>query len=137
LGFSNSLAQEGAKLNIHCNTIAPLAGSRLTETIMPPDLVKALKPEYIAPIVLYLCHEKCKENGSLFEMGAGWFAKLRWQRAKGHHFPLSNMFTPEDVQAKWSKITDFTDAEYPSSGQDAFGHIMSNLETAKEPQSKL
>jgi NAD(P)-dependent dehydrogenase (short-subunit alcohol dehydrogenase family) len=51
LGFSNSLAIEGGKRNVHCNTIAPLAGSRMTETVMPPDLVAALKPEFVAPLV--------------------------------------------------------------------------------------
>jgi len=137
VGFSSTLAQEGAKLNIHCNTIAPVAGSRMTETVMPPDLVKALKPDYVAPLVAYLCHDSCKENGGLFEVGAGWAAKLRWQRAKGHLFPLSSGFTVEDVASNWKKITDFTDGEYPTNTQAAFVHIMSNLETADQPKSKL
>ena len=34
-----SLAKEGAKKNIKVNTIAPLAASKMTETIMPPDMV--------------------------------------------------------------------------------------------------
>jgi hypothetical protein len=42
---------------------------------MPPDLVAALKPEYVAPLVLYLCHESCKVNGQVFEgNGSHYFA---------------------------------------------------------------
>ncbi|XP_031413312.1 peroxisomal multifunctional enzyme type 2 [Meleagris gallopavo] len=67
LGLSNTIAIEGRKYNIHCNTIAPTAGSRLTQTVMPQDLIDAFKPEYVAPLVLWLCHDTCMENGSLFE----------------------------------------------------------------------
>lgn len=78
---SNSI---GEKRNVFVNTIAPVAGSRMTETVMPPDLVdssilsqshieqvEALKPDYVAPLVAFLCHDSCKENGQLFEVGAG------------------------------------------------------------------
>jgi len=30
------------------------------------------------PLVAYLSHESCKETGSIFEIGAGFIAKLRW-----------------------------------------------------------
>ncbi|HEX6386211.1 MAG TPA: SDR family oxidoreductase, partial [Anaerolineae bacterium] len=93
-GLANTLAIEGQKRNVHVNTIAPIAGSRLTETVLPPDLVEALKPEYVAPLVAYLCHESCTETGGLFEVGAGWVSRLRWQRSKGAFFPLSQPLTP-------------------------------------------
>ena len=48
-----------------------------------PALVEALKPEFIAPLVLYLCHESCEESHALFEVCAGWVAKVRWQRSEG------------------------------------------------------
>lgn len=75
VGFASTLAKEGAKLGIKVNTIAPLAGSRMTETIMPPELVKALKPEFVVPLVAYLCHESTQESGGVFEVGAGWVSK--------------------------------------------------------------
>lgn len=136
VGFSSSLAKEGARRNIHTNTIAPLAGSRMTETVMPPDLVQALKPEYVAPLVAWLTHESCPENGGVFEVGAGWISKLRWQRSPGVLFPLrgggdGDGFGPEDVQKKWEEIVDFEhgDPDYPESPNDSFGPIMKNLQS--------
>jgi 3-hydroxyacyl-CoA dehydrogenase/3a,7a,12a-trihydroxy-5b-cholest-24-enoyl-CoA hydratase len=130
LGMANTLAIEGKKRHIQVNTIAPIAGSRLTETVLPADLVAALKPEYVAPLVAYLCHESCAETGGIFELGAGWISRLRWQRSKGAFFPLSRPITPEQVAANWSIITDFEQADTPTSVQDAFGPIMSNLSPA-------
>jgi NAD(P)-dependent dehydrogenase (short-subunit alcohol dehydrogenase family) len=80
-GFTQSLAREGAKNNIRVNSIAPVAASRMLETVMPPDVLKTVKPELVVPLVAYLCHEDCKETGSIFEVGGGYVAKLRWQRA--------------------------------------------------------
>lgn len=127
VGFSNTLAIEGKKKNIHVNTICPLAGSRLTETVMPPDLVKALKPDYVAPLVAYLCHEDSKETGGLYELGAGWVSKVRWQRSKGHSFSLANGFSAEDVAANFANIADFTGATNPTTINDSFPMIMANV----------
>lgn len=56
-GFTQSLAKEGEKRNIKVNCIAPLAGTRMTETVMPKEVVDALKPEFVAPFVAYLSHD--------------------------------------------------------------------------------
>lgn len=55
-----------------------MAASRMTETVLPPSALKMLKPEYVVPLVAYLVHESCEENGSVFELGGGFIAKLRW-----------------------------------------------------------
>ena len=81
--------------NIRVNTIAPLAGSRLTETVMPKEVVDALKPEYVSPVVLFLGHEECQETGALFEVGGGFCAKLRWERTKGKIWKLGRNITIE------------------------------------------
>jgi NAD(P)-dependent dehydrogenase (short-subunit alcohol dehydrogenase family) len=81
-GFTMALAREGEKRNIRVNTIAPLAASRMLETVMPPDVLANLKPTLVVPLVAYLTHDSCEETGSVFEVGGGFVAKLRWQRAE-------------------------------------------------------
>ena len=74
-GFTQSLAKEGEKRNIRRNCIAHLAGTRMTATVMPAEVVEALSPDYVAPFVAFLAHDSCSENGGLFEVGAGYIAK--------------------------------------------------------------
>jgi len=101
----------------------------MTQTVLPEQLINALKPEYVSPLILYLCHESCTENGSLFEIGGGWVSKLRWERTKGSVFPLNKPILPENLRDSWKQITDFSQSDYPVSGQDAFAYVMGNLES--------
>ncbi|XP_040126385.2 peroxisomal multifunctional enzyme type 2 [Ictidomys tridecemlineatus] len=128
LGLANTLAIEGRKNNIHCNTIAPNAGSRMTQTVMSEDLFEALKPEYVAPLILWLCHESCEENGGLFEVGAGWIGKLRWERTFGAIARQKNQpMTPEAVKANWEKICDFDNASKPQNIQESVAGMIEVL----------
>ncbi|KAM5261793.1 peroxisomal multifunctional enzyme type 2 isoform 1-T2 [Hipposideros larvatus] len=125
LGLANTLAIEGKKSNIHCNTIAPTAGSRMTESLFPQDIMEFLKPDYVAPLVLWLCHESCEENGGLFEVGGGWIGKLRWERTLGAIVREKNQpMNPEAVKANWMKICDFENASKPQKIQDTVGSIV-------------
>jgi 3-hydroxyacyl-CoA dehydrogenase/3a,7a,12a-trihydroxy-5b-cholest-24-enoyl-CoA hydratase len=113
LGFTTSMAREGAKNNIFSNVIAPIAATRMTETVMSKDILAMLKVEYIVPLVAFLAHENCKENGSIFEIGGRWIAKLRWQRSEGQFF-LNDM-TPEEIEKHWTEITQFDkNTTYPT-----------------------
>jgi 3-hydroxyacyl-CoA dehydrogenase/3a,7a,12a-trihydroxy-5b-cholest-24-enoyl-CoA hydratase len=127
LGLANTLAVEGQKRNVLVNTIAPLAGSRLTETILPPDMVAALKPEYVAPIVAYLCHDASTTTGEVFEVGAGWVARVRWQRGRGAFLSLAPAPTPETVAEQWAAVEDFNDPTYPETPMDSFAPVVENL----------
>ncbi|NXK67554.1 DHB4 enzyme, partial [Sylvietta virens] len=137
LGLANTIAIEGRKYNIHCNTIAPTAGSRLTQTVMPQDLVDAFKPEYVAPLVVWLCHESCAENGSLFEVGAGWIGKLRWERSLGAIVRGKNQpMTPEAVRDKWEKVCDFDNASKPRTIQESIS-VLSDALSQIESQGNV
>lgn len=127
-GLSQTLAVEGRARNILVNTIAPIAGSRLTETVMPKELLEQLRPELVTPLVLKLCSEDSTETYGLYEVGAGWIGKLRWERSKGYGFPISGELTPEMINERWESITDFTNADHPAHGQEATAAIMANLQ---------
>ena len=128
-GMSQTLALEGRSKNIMVNTIAPIAGSRLTETVMPQQLVDALKPEFIMPLVVKLCDENSQETGGLYEVGAGFIGKVRWERSKGHSFSVSQGFNAEDVNDAWDEIVDFTDADHPANIAEANKPLIKNLKS--------
>jgi len=129
LGLAQTLGKEGEKRNVHVNAIAPVAGSRMTETVMPPDLLAKLRPDYVAPLVLWLTHESCDVNGKCFEVGAGWIAGVRWQRAPGMFLPV-DAITPESVRENWAKAVDFdsADVDYPTDLNATMGVLLQNLE---------
>jgi multifunctional beta-oxidation protein len=139
LGFSRALAREGAKYNIYVNTIAPNAGTAMTRTIMPEEMVQAFKPDYVAPMVVLLCSDKCPEpTGGLFEVGSGWQGRTRWQRTGGHAFPIDVKLTPEAVLKEWDSIVTFDSrADNPESAQDGLKSIMANLSNKAGSKGKL
>ncbi|SCV01345.1 LAME_0G15632g1_1 [Lachancea meyersii CBS 8951] len=113
VGFTETLAKEGFKNNIYVNCIVPLARSRMTERIIPPHILKTLAPEKIAPMVLYLCHESTKVTNSIFELAAGYYSQIRWERSSGQIFnPDPETFTSEAILNKWSSIVDYQDKPF-------------------------
>ncbi len=128
VGMANTLALEGQRKNILVNTIAPVAASRLTEGLLPPAVFDALKPEYVSPLVAYLCSEESDTTGGLYEVGGGLYSSLRWERTKGKVFRLGREVTPEALQASWAQINDFSETEHISTLMESLGPVIENVE---------
>jgi len=119
VGFTKTIAIEGAKYGIKSTVIAPIAASPMTETIMPPEMLANLQPDLVAPFVLAVCHPDGPDaSGKAFEVGAGFVAEIRWERSHGGVFKTDSTFTPSAVKAKWSEVTDFSKPSYPKHLQD-------------------
>lgn len=128
VGFTETLAKEGAKYNITANIITPLAASRMTETIMPQDVLDMLKPEYVVPVVGYLVHEDTKETWGIYEAAAGAVTKVRWERASGALLKPDSSLTPSAVLKRWEDVNNFEGATHPEGPNDF-------LSMAEEAQS--
>jgi 3-hydroxyacyl-CoA dehydrogenase/3a,7a,12a-trihydroxy-5b-cholest-24-enoyl-CoA hydratase len=128
VGFANTLSLEGQRKNVLVNTIAPFAASRLTEGLLPPAVFDSLKPEYVSPIVAYLCSEDNETTGGVYEVGGGFYSSLRWERTRGKLFRLGRDVSPDDIHSSWKQINDFSDVQHISSVMESLGPIIQNVE---------
>jgi len=105
VGMMNTLNLEGMKYNIRVNTIAPLAASRLTQDVMPPDLFERSKPEFVASLVTYLCSEACEEGGAIFNCGMGYYSRATILAGPAVRLgDRDHPPTPEKIHENWEKI---------------------------------
>ncbi|KAJ2480206.1 hypothetical protein EV174_003790 [Coemansia sp. RSA 2320] len=133
-GLTDTLAIEGAKYGIRANTIAPNAGTAMTATIMPAEIVEMLKPDYVAPLVGYLAHESTPHTGKLFQVGSCWISEIRRQRSGGVGFPLNRPLTPEAIAQRWSDIVNFSDgsAHHVANTRQSSAELLENTSNIEE-----
>jgi NAD(P)-dependent dehydrogenase (short-subunit alcohol dehydrogenase family) len=103
IGMMNTLVQEGAKYNIRMNALAPTAGTRMTEGLMPEKAFELLTPETVTPAVLYLVSED-SPNRTVLCAGAGAYAVAKIVETDGCWLPPDEQ-TPEGIAAHWDAIT--------------------------------
>lgn len=126
IGLMNTLKEEGARFNIQVNAIAPLAKSRMTESVLPPDLLEKLDPKFISPVAAYLLSDSCKINGQCWAVGAGRVARVAVVESLGASFAENLNFGISEVEEKLLQITSLEAAKAPQNLMDALSSLFKN-----------
>jgi NAD(P)-dependent dehydrogenase (short-subunit alcohol dehydrogenase family) len=108
VGLINTLAIEGARHNTTANAVAPLAATRLTEDVAPPDWLPKYPPAFVAPVVAHLMAEENAGTGSVFVVGGGLVQRVQQFENAGVTFTAPP--TVGEVARRWPEITDMARA---------------------------
>jgi NAD(P)-dependent dehydrogenase (short-subunit alcohol dehydrogenase family) len=125
-GLTKTLYLEGAKNNIKVNSLAPIAGTRMTQDIFPPEAYEAFAPKNVVPAALYLVSEDAPSN-VIMGAGAGFFHTANVTLTHGIILDEADR-TPEGVAANWAQITDRTGEIVPQSGAEQSMAVMTRLQ---------
>jgi len=128
LGLAKTLYLEGAKHDIRVNCLAPTAGTRMTEDILPEQAYKAFSPENVVPAALYLVSQDAPTN-AIAGAGAGVFQTFSLSMNQGVLLP-EDQRTPEGVAAAWDRINDRSSDKTMQNGVEQPMQAMALLQAA-------
>ena len=121
VGFINTLKLEGQKYNINCNVLCPVAYTRMTENLMPPEAEQLLTPGSVTPAVIYLSSEN-GPTGTILCAGAGVYSVAKIMESEGENLGLEA--SAEDLEKNWDKISDFSEAKPFFNGGEQTGKVL-------------
>ncbi|MED5540276.1 MAG: SDR family NAD(P)-dependent oxidoreductase [Pseudomonadota bacterium] len=102
IGMMNTLAQEGAKNNVKINALAPTAGTRMTEGLIPEKAFDLMTPGTVTPAVLYLVSQDAPTR-TILAAGAGGYAVAKIVETDGIYLDDADQ-TPEAIAENWDAI---------------------------------
>ena len=121
VGFVNTLKLEGQKYNINCNVLCPVAYTRMTENLMPPEAEQLLTPGSVTPAVIYVSSEN-GPTGTILCAGAGVYSVAKIMESDGENLGLEA--SAEDLEKNWDKISDFSEAKPFFNGGEQTGKVL-------------
>lgn len=105
IGLMNVLAVEGKEHRIFVNAISPVAKTRMWNIQDEPE---DLRPDQVAPGVLYLASPECRESGFILRGSNGQFTATRWVERDNVDYPFNlaavRSSTAEDLATRWRQI---------------------------------
>ncbi|MDC0886350.1 SDR family NAD(P)-dependent oxidoreductase [Altererythrobacter sp.] len=125
-GLTKTLHIEGAKYNIKVNSLAPVAGTRMTEDLFPEEAFKLFSPENVAPAALFLVSEDAPTN-QIVGAGAGGFHSA-WVMMNDAVWLPEGERTVEGFAARWDDINAMTNLKAPQSGSEQSGAILTAMQ---------
>ncbi len=129
VGLMQTLSIEGAKNDIRVNCLAPTAATAMTEGLLPPAVLEALKPEAVVPAMLWLA---CTDapNRAIACAGAGTFEAAHITLTQGVHLG-TGAGVPEQLAAAWVKVSDRQGEQVPASGAAQGGNEVTQALAAR------
>lgn len=105
LGIMNALSMEGATDGILVNAVSPVAKTRMWGVTGEPD---NLKPEWVAPGVIFLASQLCQDTGYILRASNGQFTATRFAENKGVDYPVDlarvEASSAEQIAQLWDHI---------------------------------
>lgn len=108
VGLMHTLKIEGAKNNIHTNTIAPVAATRMTEDLIPEAAQKNLGPELVTPAAMFLVSDVAP-NGVIMQAQGGQFSIACIVENEGVNIGVDA--DADDIAANYERIADLSGAK--------------------------
>lgn len=128
IGLANTAAIEGFDHNVKANCILPAAVTRMSEGVDTSKFPK-MDPEMVAPVVGWLCHEKCDVTGEMLISAAGRVARAWTAESPGLYRPE---WTIEDVDAAMPVIRDMSaPLHFPPAPQGHLDHLFHSFAMVK------
>ena len=123
MGLTRTLAREGRYHGVHVNCVLPWAVTDASPDRsgeeFGPIIDAHIRPENVAPGVIWLAHEDCPTTGESFTVDGPRMARLGWVASQGH---TDLAPTPESYRDRWDQVMDLAPFTVPQSTNDHMRH---------------